>query len=215
MKLNYGDIAAQKVSERIAEPVATLTDLKGIPADRRVAGMTVLVTADQSRWRFHATSALTGDDALVVAPTAGSGRWLLMPGGCTLVLPITFATADAAVLLTMQAGQEFLLLEPFHKVTADWTGGTASTIGVSSNKTNFTAKGDILGGVAGAAAAALTAAISNCFGTIGTGFDTLAKRRVALFAATDTIRHDRITSAFTAGAGSVNLMGILRRNDGA
>lgn len=30
MRLNYGDIAAQKVSERIAAPVATLTELKAI-----------------------------------------------------------------------------------------------------------------------------------------------------------------------------------------
>ena len=36
MKLNYGDSAAQKVSERIGEPVATLTAMKAIPADRRV-----------------------------------------------------------------------------------------------------------------------------------------------------------------------------------
>ena len=214
MKLNYGDSAAQKVSERIGEPVADMATLKAIPADRRVAGQTFIVLADNSRWQFHGTSTLTGDDVLVAAPSAGSGRFLRMIGGVLLKLPFTFATADTTALLTLQAGQLLSIQEVYHEVTADFTGGAASTIGVSSNKTGFTTKGDLLGGAAGAAAAALTAAIGNCFGTIGAGFDTLAKRRV-LFEPTATIKHDRITSAFTAGVGSVCVVANLLKNAGA
>ena len=73
MKLNYGDSAARLVSERIAAPVATLTALKAIPADRRVDGMVALVQSNYSLWQFCAASALTGDDVLVAATGAGSG----------------------------------------------------------------------------------------------------------------------------------------------
>lgn len=214
MKLNYGDAAAIEVSKRIGAPVATMAELKAIPGDRRVDGQTFIVLADDSRWQFDAASALTGDDVLVATPGSGSGRFLRMVGGVLLKLPFTFATADTTALLTLQAGQLLSIQEVYHEVTADFTGGAASTIGVSSNKTGFTAKGDLLGGAAGAAAAALTATIGNCFGTIGAGFDTLAKRRV-LFEPTATIKHDHITSAFTAGTGSVCLVANLLKNAGA
>lgn len=216
MKLIYGDAAARLVSERIAAPVATMTVLKAIPAARQVDGMYCHVLSDDSIWQFDGTSVLAGDDLLVAAPADASvGRWLRAPGGCKIVIPITFATADAAILLTVPAGAEFFLQELYHDVTADWTGGAASTIGVSSsNKTALTTKGDLLGGVAGAAAAALTLAGAPNFSTIGTQFDTLAKRRV-FFKAAETIRHDRITSAFTAGTGNLVLIGNLMKNLGA
>jgi hypothetical protein len=195
--------------------MATMTTLKAIPADRRVAGMLALVVADGSLWRFHASSALTGDDILVAAPGAGSGRWLRMPGATTLVMPFTFATADAAALLTIPTGCAVYLEEIWWEVTANFTGGSSSAIGVSSAKTNFSTKGDLLGGAGGSEAAALTAAGSPNFGTIGAAFDTLAKRRPALWVAGDIIRHDRITSAFTAGTGNVVAKVNIRKNDGA
>lgn len=213
--LRYGDSAARKVSERVCEPCATMTVLKAIPGDRLATGTRALVLADGSAWRWNAASVLTSDDVLVSAPTAGgTGRWLRECGGATLTLPITFATADATALLTMQAGSAMHILEAWWEMTADWTGGTASTIGVSSSKTSFTTKGDLLGGATGSLAAALTAAGSPNFGTVGTGFDTLAKRR-ALWVATNTIRHDRITSAFTAGSGSLKLSVNIVANAGA
>jgi hypothetical protein len=218
MKLNYGDIAAQKVSERYAEPVASLTVLKAIPADRRVAGMQVLCTADGSRWRFHSSSALTGDDLLVVAPTAGSGRWLRMPGALTLKMAIAFGTADNAVLLTMPTGGLLKLDDLFWQVDADFTGGAASAIGIHSNKTaptNWTTKGDILGGATGDVAATLLAATGIVSGTVGTDMDTVAKRRGAILKAGDTLAFGRITSAFTAGSGYLHAVGVLLTNDGA
>lgn len=218
MKILYGDLAARLVSERYAAPVATLTELKGIPADRRVHGMQVLVLADGVRWRFHSTSVLTGDDLLVVAPTAGSGVWLRLPGGCDLAIPITFATADTTALLTGQAGMRLAVERLAWEVTADFTGGSSSAIGVSSNVnrgTDFTTKGDLLGGVGGDVAAALTAALGFTAGTIGADMDTLTKTRRLILGPTDVVRFDRITSAFTAGTGFVHVIGNLLKNDGA
>jgi hypothetical protein len=216
MKLLYGDTAARLVSERIAAPVTTMTALKAIPGSRQVDGMYCHVLADDTIWQFDATSALTGDDLLVATPADASlGRWLRAPGACKIVIPFTFATADAAILLTMPTGAEFHLQEVYREVTADFTGGAASTIGLSSsNKASLTTKGDLLGGAVGDALAALTAAGAPNFGTIGTLFATLAQRRV-FWKAAETIRHDRITSAFTAGTGNVVLLGNLMKNLGA
>ena len=202
--------------QRLPNPVAALSDLKTIGSSSMVAGAEASVAADGSFWRFHATSVLAGDDVLVVAPAnSAPGRWLRLPGSTLLTLPITFATADAAVLLTVPAGCLLSVEEPFWTVSTSFTGGTASAIGVSSNKTGFTTKGDLLGGATGDVAATLvsTGALAK-MGTIGAGFDTLAKRRV-LWAPAETIRFDRITSAFTAGVGAVNLKCNVLQNNGA
>lgn len=213
--LSYGDTAAREVSKRHAGQFTSLALLKSLAPDRRIEGQEAIVTASNSRWRFSLASALTGDDQLVLTPDAGSGRWLRMPGAVLLQLPIAFGTADAAVLLTLQAGQLMRLKELFWGITTNFTGGSSSAIGVSSTKTGFTTKGDLLGGAAGDVAAALTTALSPASGVIGAGFDTLAKRRTALWKATEILRFDRITSAFTAGAGFVNVEADLLSNDGA
>ena len=90
----------------VAASVATLAALKALPAadPAHVHGNEVLVDEDQSRWYYHATSTVTGDDILVVDPTNASGRWLRVPGTVDLKLPIGHATADGATLLTMPAG---------------------------------------------------------------------------------------------------------------
>lgn len=216
MKLNFGDIGAQQVSERIGTPVASLTILKGIPADRRVDGQIFLCLADDTLWQFNLASALTGDDILVAAPSAGSGRFLRMPGAGKFELPFTFATADAAALLTMQAGQELAVERVLWRVATGFTGGASSAIGVSSNKTgptNWSTKGDILGGAGGDLAATLVAGL--IAGTIGTDMDTLTKTRGLVLISTDVLRLDRIVSVYTAGAGNVVVVGTLIKNDGA
>lgn len=216
MKLLYGDNAARAVSERIAAPVATLTALKAIPAAHRVDGMYAHVLSDDSLWQFDSASALSGDDVLVAAPAAGTGAWLRAPGGALLSLPFTFATADAAVLLTVPTGCVLRVHEFAWKITADMTGGAASAIGVSSsNHTGNTTKGDLLGGATGDVAATLVASSGEfAMGTIGTTFTTIANRR-PLWKPTDTIRFDRITSAFTAGSGSVLVACDILKNLGA
>lgn len=216
MKLVIGDTAARQVSERIAAPVADFTALKAIPADRRVAGMYALKTDDGSLWRYHATSALTGDDLITSTPSAGSGRWLRALGAFELKMAIAFGTADAAILFTTPTGALVQFDEFAWQVTADFTGGASSAIGVSSsNKTGKTTKGDLLGGATGDVAATLVASSgTHAMGTIGAQWATVANRRV-LFEPTTTVRYDKITSAFTAGTGFVLATGKLLRHAGA
>jgi hypothetical protein len=197
--------------------VATLTALKALVASdvARTHGNEVFVDADQSRWCFHSSSAVTGDDLLVATPAAGTGRWLRVPGACVLVLPIAFGTADAAVLYTMPTGARLRLIDVYWHVLTDWTGGSSSAIGVSSAKTGFSTKGDLVGGAAGDVAATLVASVGSVPGTIGVGINSVAKIKTALWLPTDTVRFDRITSAFTAGTGNVRVVGLLEVNAGA
>jgi hypothetical protein len=205
----------QKVSRRIAAYVATLSALAAIGTSKRTDGMLVWVDSEDAIYVFsQAATATDASGLLVQAPTVGSGRWLRVRGTHRLRMPITFATADAAALLTMPAGAVLQPLEFFWDITTGFTGGTSSAIGVSSGKTSFTTKGDLLGGASGDVAAGLTTALSPAVGTIGTGFDTLAKRR-KLWVAGDTFRFDRITSVFTAGVGAVNVICNVIQNDGA
>lgn len=192
---------------------ATLAALKGIPPRLRDHGAVKMVESDGSLWYFHLTSSLTGNDVLVAAPSTGSGRWLRLPGRAYLRLPFTFATADAAALLTLQAGQELRIWDLYWEIDADMTGGAASAIGVSSNRTGYTTKGDLLGGATGDVAAGLTAALSPTVGTIGAKLDGDDAR--SIFVATNTLRFDRITSAFTAGSGNVVVVADVLRNAGA
>jgi hypothetical protein len=196
------------------KPVASVAAIKAITAANRQAGTIVLNTADQSLWRFHATSALTGDDLLVITPTAGDGRWLRLPGPAVLSVAITYATANNAVLWTVPTGARIRPVDFYWGVTSSFTGGTVSAIGVSSNKANYTTAGDLLGGATGDVLATLAAAATPIFGTIGAGFDTVAKRR-AIWLPTDNLKFNRITSAFTAGVGTVNVVCDVLANAGA
>jgi hypothetical protein len=216
--LTHGDYAAQQLSRRVAEPVASLTALKTMSARQRATGMLALNLADGKTWRYSSASTLTGDDLLVATPSDSAGRWLLAPGAVLIQIPITFATLDAAVLLTMPAGALLKIDDLFWRVTTNFSGGTSSAIGVSSTKTaptNWSTKGDLLGGSAGDVAATLVSATGIVAGTVGTDMDTVAKRRGAIWKAADILRFDRITDAFTAGVGAVCVSGTLLENNGA
>jgi len=214
--INFGDLAAQKVSKRIAAPVADMATLKGMTARERVLGMVAHVLADGSLWRYHDTSALTGDDILVSNPSdaPSAGRWLRMPTEATLVLPFTFATADAAALLTLQAGQRLRIWDLAWLIGASMTGGSTPAIGVSSNNAGLSTKGDLLGGATGDLTATLVAATTPTPGTIGAKMNSLANQRVYLTSG-NIVRFDRIASAFTAGSGSVLALCDIVNNDGA
>lgn len=121
-----------------------------------------------------------------------------------LKLAIAFGTADAAVLYTVPAGQRLLVERCFWEVVTGFTGGASSAIGLSSSQTGNTTKGDIHGGAAGDVAATLTAGAKP--GTVGVD---LASSGVVILEAGATIRFDRITSAFTAGAGFVHVLGEI------
>jgi len=220
MKLLYGDSAARKVSERVALAAADLPTLRGYVGNRIVDGMIALVQNDgvgASLWQFSYASQLVDDGLFAVEPTDGSaGAWLRMPGFACLDLPITFNTADAAILLTVPTGALVRPLEFNWKVSVNFTGGASSAIGVSSSTlSGKTTKGDLLGGAGGEVAATLLAASGEAFmGTIGAQWATIANRRI-LMKATDTLRFDRIVSAFTAGTGSVRVACEILKNLGA
>jgi len=190
--------------------IATVAALKALAASdpTHVDGNVVTVAADGSKWVYHSTSALTGDDLFVVDPTNAAGRWLREAGTVDLKMAVAFGTADAAVLATIPAGARFLLRRGYWEIAADFTGGSSSAIGASSSGTGYTTKGDLHGGSGGDVAAALTAGVRA--GTIGA--DVAAG---VLLIAGDTVRFDRITSVFTAGSGFLHLVGELVLNPGA
>lgn len=198
-----------------AASVATQAALTALGATHpaRVHGNVVDVDADNSKWRWHSTSTLTADNILVDAaddaPTAG--RWLRCTGAVDLAVPFSAALADGATILTIQAGCRFKLESAHYEITTAFTGGSSSAIGFAA--TGFATAGDILGGASGDVEAGLTAGVRA--GTIGAKMDTDAELHTMLFVATDTFTYEEITSAFTAGAGYIHLVGTLLRNAGA
>ena len=200
----------------MAASVATMAALTALTADHpaRVHGNIVDVDADGSRWYWHSTSTLTSDGILVQAAddAPSAGRWLRAPGSVDLALPFTYATANNAVLLTLPTGAVLAFRQAYWEVTTGFTGGSSSAIGVAS--TTQSTAGDILGGASGDVAATLVsgAAIP---GTIGAKADALSELHADVLVAADTVKLNRITSAFTAGAGKVHLVGQLLRNAGA
>jgi len=120
-------------------------------------------------------------------------------GDAILTIPVDFNKADAAVLYTVPTGLRLQVTRCFWEVTTPWTGGTSSAIGLSSSNANYNTKGDLLGGASGDVAAGLTA------GFKGTNGAKTASQGIVVLVAGDTIRFDRITSAFTAGAGNVHI----------
>lgn len=214
--LRYGDIAGRLVSQRTAAPVASIAALKLIGAGDCADGQRVISLSEQKNFLFSASCALAGDDQLIVAPATGNGRWLLTDDITVLSFPITFATADAAILYTMPTGAYLQPLDFFWGITADFTGGGGSSIGLSSSsKAGYTTKGDLLGGATGDVAATLVASAVKAYGTIGAQWGTVALRR-KLWIPGDTFRHDRITAGpFTAGVGTVNVRCEVIQNVGA
>lgn len=192
---------------KLPASVLTLAALSALPLlhEARVQGNVVTVEADQSEWVWTEASTLTSDSIFVLTPddAPSAGRWLRKSGYVDLGLTFTYATADAAILATLPTGARMKVMGGYWEVTTGFTGGSSSAIGLSSsNSTGHTTKGDLLGGSGGDVAATLVAGIAS--GTIGA--DIAAG---LMLVAADTIRFDRVTSAFTAGAGKAHLVGFL------
>lgn len=184
-------------------PVATVTALKGLSADIREEGDIRIVTADGSMWRFSAASTLADTtETFVLVPTAGTGRWLRVDKCVDIKMPIAFGTADAAVLFTVPVGMKLLVEQMFWEITTSFAGGSSSAIGASSSATVHSTKGDLLGGATGDVAAAITSTIGITQGTIGVSYSAAPK--MVTLSAGETIRFDRITDAFTSGAGFIH-----------
>lgn len=115
---------------------------------------------------------------------------------------IDFNTPDGQILFTnpnnAPVAHYLRVVRVWYNVTESFTGGAASTIGISSSNGGANTKGDLAGGAAGDAAANLTAGVRG--GTVGT---KLANNGAVVLAPGDTLRFDRITSAFTTGKGYV------------
>jgi hypothetical protein len=136
---------------------------------------------------------------------AADGTWERnLPARFALKLPVAFGTADAAALYTVPADKRMHIERTFWEVTTAFTGGSSSAIGVSSDQAPHETKGDLLGGASGDVLAGLTAGVKS--GTIGASFGS---NGVVVLEPGSVIRFDRITSAFTAGAGFVHLIGTV------
>lgn len=197
-KLRYGDAAAREVSGRIGSPVADATALAAIPADQLVDGETFLKLDDNTSWRYNfASTAADATSNLVITPGHSTGRFIRTNSVIDLKLAIAYTTADAAVLFTVPTGFRVMVRRCFWEPTVAFTGGSSSAIGLSSSNAGASTKGDLLGGATGDVLASLTAGFPKA-GTVGT---KIASDGVVALVAGDTIRFDRITSAFTAGTG--------------
>lgn len=152
---------------------------------------------------FDAASAAADETThqLGIKPSAGRGFWIRADSQFDIKVAVTFNTADAAVLCTVPTGMRLRVTRAYWEVTANWTGGTSSTVGMSSSSALANTKGDIEGGAAGDLAAVMVT--TNVYaGAIGT---KLGSNSIVVLNATNTIRFDRITSAFTAGTGFAHI----------
>jgi hypothetical protein len=184
--------------------VATRAELKAIAATNRFDGMVVLVKTDESNWVFESAHAGTADTAeeLLIAPSAGTGRWVRADKAFVMKIPISYANTDGEVIELIPEG--FVLrmtAHPWWEITASFTGGSSSAIGVSTNISGYTTAGDIIGGATGDLAATLDAGLNG--GTIGGELDDQAGFHALLFVEGSEFQFDAITSAFTAGTGYV------------
>lgn len=212
MALPTGETAGRSAGNRIHLPVATTALLAAIPAEERIDGMVCAVTdgtqGSASNWVFSAASAaVDATSQLVVTPTVGTGAWLRTDKLVDLKIAVDFNKADAAVLFTVPTGFKLRIPRAFWEVTLGFTGGAASTIGLSSSNTGVATKGDLLGAAAGDAAAVLIVASPGPY--VGAAGAKTAGAAPVVLVAADTIIFNRITSAFTAGTGFAHVLAEL------
>jgi len=185
-----------------ASTVATRTALKAIAAANRYEGMEVVVQSDYSHWVFDADGTAAEDtaDELVQVPAAGTGRWVRADKAFIMKIPISYANTDGEAIETIPAGFALRLAGfPYWEVETGFTGGTASAIGLSTNITGYETGGDLLGGASGDVAATLVT--GDVAGTLGGELNDNVGFQALLLVEGSEIQFDRITSAFTAGAG--------------
>ncbi len=156
-------------------------------------------------FKFVTGSVVTDASAKwVLAPNVNpaGGKWITVDPFFELASFVQFTQADASALWTIPTGFRCRILRPFFEVGTAWTGGAASSIGLSSSNAAYNTKGDLMGGAAGDIAANLAAGFKGTAGAkIAAMYATLPP---VILIAGDTIRWDRITSAFTAGTGIVH-----------
>lgn len=193
-----GPTGASGISGAVADRAA----LSAVPAASRAAGQVVMVLEDRSTWVFDATGTADEDSGqnLVVEPDAGAGQWLRADQSFIARVPVGFGNTDGEAVWVIPAGfaVRFIGL-PFWDNTTAWTGGSSSAIGLSTDVTGYTTKGDILGGATGDVEAGLGAGVKA--GTLGGEFDDHVGLQALVLLEGNEVQFDRITDAFTAGAG--------------
>ena len=187
-----------------AQAVADRTALKAIVAANRWSGLMVLVLSDLSRWCFSTISTATDtSENLVCTPGAGTGRWMRVDKAVDLKLAVTYATADATLLFSVPVGFRLLLSHVWMEITADFAGGSSSSVGVSSDVAPHETKSDLFNT---SLAAALTASIkTNCV----PGASYTSSPKLVILEVGSSIRWDRVVDAFTAGTGYVHAQAQL------
>lgn len=157
---------------------------------------------------------------LSMRPTANgdsavAGRFVPEGPLHVLRLPFTKDTADGAALYTVPTGVKIQILALSWNITTSMTGGSSAAIGVSSDKTGFTAKGCLLGGKTGDVLASLTAAASPTLGTKGflalPAGSRLVRENVAVAtaSATPTMAVEQLLYAKTIGTGAAGVKNAL------
>jgi hypothetical protein len=159
----------------------------------------------QGRYIFLPTSASPDNNAgqLVIVPTSGTGRWIRRDPMIDLVMPVTFATADAAQLCLVPAE---LTLAPAYgaamlEVTTIWAGGVAAALGLSMVTPSIPRT---KGGLAGAAAGN-SGFTSVCFFQLTAGSGFLVSAQAPILCPASQIQFDRFGTFFTSGAGNLHV----------
>jgi len=116
-------------------------------------------------------------------------------GVITVKVAISKDTADGDILYTVPARHRLRLSRAYWHVVTPWTGGASSAIGLDSSNAAYNTAGDLLGGAGGDVLAGLTA------GFKGTAGAKMGANAPVILDEGDTVRFQRITSAFTAGDG--------------
>jgi len=185
---------------------ASSAAIKALAASARFNGMVVLQLDTNALWRFNSASAAAADEAgdLVLVPDAGTGRWIRLDKAFVMKIPIGFAMGDAAAIETIPEGFALRLTgHSYWEITTPFAGGTGSKIGISTDLTGYDTKGDILGGAAGDGTAVESAGIA--VGTAGGELNDHVRLHDILLEEGKKLRFDRITDAYTAGAGFVRV----------
>lgn len=226
-RLNWGDKAAQQVSERVARPESTIATLKTLPANKRVNGMVAhILTGDaaDTLWHWVDASTVTGDDVLAITPSdaPSTGRWLRLPGSSMLVLPFTATMPNNTVLLTVPSGSLVKLNEfAWGAPSLVFTGASNAAVAVSSsNHAGHTGVGGFLGSAVATnlnqwfSATANGTGVSFNMGLVASGtFDTDATKRPWMKGG-DTIKLNVMGANFGTGMGSVLVACEVLRNPG-
>ncbi len=183
-------------------------DLAHVSKINEVVSGNALATPASYRFVSGSTTPDNNQSQLAVVPTSGSGsgRWVRADLAFELILPITFATADANALATIPAELWLVptYLGPWWEMITAWTGGAAPTIGLSytNQATPVNVPGSLLGGAGGDG----TFPVRSYYrGTAGSHFTGGLKRIVLNPGA--TINYDRVSTPdnFTAGTGNAHV----------